>query len=76
MTDRPPGRARGGPHPTGNRPSDARTRQGREADLSVADGSLDQAVAAKLWRLHWDHGYFTRAEIEAALGLDQRGSAA
>jgi hypothetical protein len=30
----------------------------------------DQAVADKLWHLHWDHGYFTRAEIEAALGLD------
>ena len=31
---------------------------------------MNQAVADKLWRLHWDYGYFTRAEIEAALGLD------
>lgn len=31
---------------------------------------MNQAVADKLWRLHWDHGYFTRAELEAALGLD------
>lgn len=43
---------------------------GREADLRVRDGSVNQAVADKLWALHWDHGYFTRAEIEAALGLD------
>ena len=41
----------------------------READLRVRDGSVNQAVADKLWRLHFDHGYFTRAEIEAALGL-------
>ncbi len=41
-----------------------------EAALRVRDGSVDQAVAGKLWRLHWDHAYFTRAEIEAALGLD------
>jgi hypothetical protein len=37
---------------------------------AVTDGPVNQAVADKLWRLHWDHGYFTRAEIEAALGLD------
>jgi hypothetical protein len=24
----------------------------------------------KLWRLHWHYGYFTRGEVEAALGLD------
>jgi hypothetical protein len=47
-----------------------------EAAFRVGDGSVNQAVADKLWRLHWDHGYFTRAEIEAALGLDQRESAA
>ena len=37
---------------------------------AVTGGPASQAVADKLWRLHWDHGYFTRAEIEAALGLD------
>ncbi len=37
---------------------------------SLNDPSVNQAVAAKLWRLHWDYGYSTRAEIEAALGLD------
>jgi hypothetical protein len=30
--------------------------------------SVNQAVADKLWRLHWDYGYFTRAEIEAEVG--------
>jgi hypothetical protein len=40
----------------------------------VTDGPVNQAVAAKLWRLHWDHGYFTRAEIEAALGTGQSGA--
>lgn len=37
---------------------------------TVTGGPVNQAVADKLWRLHWDYGYFTRAEIEAALGLD------
>jgi hypothetical protein len=37
----------------------------------LTDRSVNQAVADKLRRLHTDHGYFTRAEIEAALlGLD------
>jgi hypothetical protein len=36
----------------------------------VRDGSVNRAVVDKLWRLHTDHGYFTRAEIEAALGRD------
>ena len=41
------------------------------AELPGLSGERDnQAVVDKLWRLHWDHGYFTRAEIEAALGLD------
>ena len=39
-------------------------------DARVSDGSVNQPVVDKLWRLHADHGYFTRAEIEAALGLD------
>ena len=30
---------------------------------------MNQAVVCKLWRLHW-RGFLTRAEIEAALGLD------
>ena len=34
------------------------------------DRTVDQAVVHKLWRLHTDRGYFTRAEIEAALGLE------
>ena len=34
----------------------------------VTGGSVNQAVADKLWRLHTDYGYFTRDEIEAALG--------
>ncbi len=38
--------------------------------ISVSDGSVNQAVADKLWRLHTDHGYFTRAELEAAAGLE------
>ena len=41
----------------------------REAVLRVRDGSVNQPVVDKLWRLHWDHGYLTRAEIEAALGV-------
>ena len=42
-----------------------------EAAPRVTGGwSVNQAVADKLWRLHWHHGYFTRAEIEAALGRD------
>ncbi len=36
----------------------------------IRDGSVNQEVAAKLRRLHTDHGYLTRAEIEAAAGLD------
>jgi hypothetical protein len=40
-------------------------------ELPGQSGERDnQAVVDKLWRLHWDHGYFTRAEIHAALGLD------
>ena len=27
---------------------------------------VNRAVVDKLWRLHWDYGYLTRAEIEAA----------
>jgi hypothetical protein len=78
MADRPPGREReGGPvFSSPSRPAATPPLQDAEVVSSVAGGSLDQAVAAKLWRLHWDHGYFTRAEIEAALGLDQRESAA
>lgn len=34
------------------------------------DPSVNQAVVDKLLRLHWDLGLVTRAEIEAALGLD------
>ena len=34
----------------------------------VTGGPVNQAVVDKLWSLHWDHGYFTRDEIEAALG--------
>jgi hypothetical protein len=58
--DRPPGLdMRDGP---------ALTSPGRSPNAST--GMLHRAVVDKLWRLHWDHGYFTRAEIEAALGLD------
>ncbi len=58
-------------------PDDIAAAKRANVMLSVTDGGVispgrhvDQAVAAKLWRLHWDRGYFTRAEIEAALGLD------
>jgi hypothetical protein len=36
----------------------------------VTGGPVNQAVADKVWRLHWHYGYFTRAEIEAELGPD------
>jgi hypothetical protein len=69
MPDRPPGREReGGPVSSPSRPTPPPSR--REVIHRVADGSVNQAVADKLWRLHWHYGYFTRAEIEAALGLD------
>jgi hypothetical protein len=58
------------PNPGGGRAITTSPPPSREAALRVGDGSVSQAVADKLWRLHWDHGYFTRAEIEAALGLD------
>jgi hypothetical protein len=32
--------------------------------------SIDDAIIDRLWALHWDCGYFTRTEIEAAAGLD------
>jgi hypothetical protein len=31
---------------------------------------VDGEVMARLWELHWRYGYFTRDEIDAALGLD------
>lgn len=31
---------------------------------------IDPDVAARLWELHVRYGYFDRAEIEAALGVD------
>jgi hypothetical protein len=69
--DRPPGREReGGPVANPSRPIAASPPSRREVTHRVTDGSVNQAVADKLWRLHWDHGYFTRAEIEAALGPD------
>lgn len=66
--------ARDGPRPS-RRTGDRRTTRtspppSAEVIHRVADGSINQAVADKLWRLHFDHGYFTRAEIEAALGFD------
>jgi hypothetical protein len=54
----------------GRRPPNSSAAARREAVLRVTDGPVNEAVADKLWRLHWDHGYFTRAEIEAALGFD------
>ncbi len=65
-------RERGGPGavtPQGHH----RQTQPAEAEvlgIRVSDGSVDRAVADKLWRLHTDCGYLSRAEIEAALGLD------
>ena len=66
---------RGGPRAVSLTPGNRRhtttsSPPGAEVIHRVADGSVNQEVAAKLWRLHWDHGYLTRAEIEAALGLD------
>lgn len=37
--------------------------------LIVNDGSDNPAVVAKLWRLRDRHAYFTRSEVEAALGI-------
>ena len=71
-SDKEPGR---GSH--GRAPNDITAAKRADVMLSVTDGSVisperhvNPAVAAKLWRLHWDYGYFTRAEIEAALGVD------
>ena len=44
------------------------TRQGAGVIHSLP--GVNRAVADKLRRLHTDHGYFTRAELEAELGLD------
>ncbi len=64
--------AQGGPRQASRPGQNPATRPGAGVIHRVA---VNQAVADKLWRLHWDYGYFTRAEIEAALGLD-RGAAA
>ena len=65
--------AGGGPqgHAPGNR-LHTRTSSppGAEVIHRISDGSVNRAVAGKLLRLHYDHGYFTRAEIAEALGLD------
>jgi hypothetical protein len=61
---------RSDPDTSPGRPPNSPAPARREADPRVSDGPVNQAVADKLWRLHWDYGYFTRAEIEAALGLD------
>jgi len=72
----PPGRdAGGGPRAVSLTPGNRRhtttsSPPGAEVIHRISGGSVNEAVAAKLWRLHTDCGYFTRAEIEAALGLD------
>jgi hypothetical protein len=61
--------AEGGPATTPNRLHKTQALP-PAVTLSVPGGSVNQAVADKLWWLHWNYGYFTRAKIEAALGLD------
>ena len=51
-----------------DRPAPTPPPSRREVIHRVADRPVNQAVADKLWRLHTDYGYFTRDEIEAALG--------
>ena len=67
---RPPGREReGGPVANPSRPITTPPPSRREDIHSLTGGGdIDAEVAARLWELHWHHGYFTRAEIEAALG--------
>jgi hypothetical protein len=63
--------ARGDPAVTPSRPIATPLPSRREDIHSLTGGGeIDAEVAARLWELHWHHGYFTRAEIEAALGLD------
>ncbi len=59
-----------GPAVTPGRPLTTPPPSRREVIHRVADQPVNQAVAGKLWALHWDYGYLTRAEIEAALGLE------
>jgi hypothetical protein len=58
-----------GPAVTPGRPLTTPPPSRREVIHRVAGQPVNQAVADKLWALHWGHGYFTRAEIESALGL-------
>ena len=51
-------------------PDDIAAAKRAEVFSMLDDPSVNQAVVDRLWMLHWDYGYFTRAEIEAALGLD------
>ena len=53
--DRPPGGDSRGPEDT--------SPAGRESAVIVPPGDDDDPVAAKLWRLHYRYGYFTRAEL-------------
>jgi hypothetical protein len=66
----PPGSGEGGPGTEPGRPHHhyLTAAERGQAAFTLTDPPADEAVAAKLWRLHWDYGYFTRAEIEAALG--------
>ena len=82
MTDRPPGRERGGPRKDRLHavppPSDTTSTLGDRYTRRHEASSVNRAVADKLWRLHWDYLYVTRAEIEAEVGppRDRRGAAA
>ena len=70
--DRPPGRdarRRPGHHP-GPPPDSTAAITPREATSTLRGRDIDDEIMDRLWALHWRHGYFTRAEIEAALGLD------
>jgi hypothetical protein len=69
--DRPPGRdAEGDPAARPNRLRKTQTAKPEVTPMSVPGGNVNTAVAGKLLRLRWHYGYLTRAEIEAALGLD------
>ena len=71
MTGRPPDV--NGPRPsrrTGDRIAKTTATKRGSWHHTIAEESVNQPVVDKLWRLHQDHGYLTRAEIEAALGLD------
>jgi hypothetical protein len=71
MATRPDRQAAPGLIIPGDRTTYAENAAARRAPgITITDGPVNQAVADRLWDLHWHYGYFTRAEIADALGLD------